>query len=239
MTVLALILLAVAALAPLALVLLRRNAPLRGDRDTALALHRAQLAELDRDLAEGRIDAGEHATAILEVQRRLLASADLKVAPVADQAGRASGALVALLAVVPAVAVALYLIAGRPELPDAPLAARIAAGNAESQEAAALVATLRQRLALLDPKSDMARQGYVLLGNVEAGRGNLPQAVQAWQTALAARFDPDTAARAAEAQTIIDGKVSPASAALFRRALAEAPPDAPWRDLVRKRLEAP
>ena len=40
-----------------------------------MALHRAQLAELDRDLAEGRIAAAEHANAVLEVQRRLLTAA--------------------------------------------------------------------------------------------------------------------------------------------------------------------
>ena len=62
------------ALAPLALSL-RRTAAARGRQEAAIALHRAQLAELDRDLADGRIAAAEHANAVLEVQRRLLAAA--------------------------------------------------------------------------------------------------------------------------------------------------------------------
>ena len=71
---LAIALLAAIALAPLALSL-RRTAAARGRQEAAIALHRAQLAELDRDLADGRIAAAEHANAVLEVQRRLLAAA--------------------------------------------------------------------------------------------------------------------------------------------------------------------
>ena len=47
-------LLAVVALAPLIVTLVRYSAA-RGRQDSAIALHRAQLAELDRDLADGRI----------------------------------------------------------------------------------------------------------------------------------------------------------------------------------------
>jgi cytochrome c-type biogenesis protein CcmH len=53
---------------------------------------------------------------------------------------------------------------------------------------------------------------------------------------LASGFDPLIAAHAAEAATRAEGHVSPDSAALFRQALAAAPPDAPWRGVVEKRL---
>ncbi|MFQ3622377.1 MAG: c-type cytochrome biogenesis protein CcmI, partial [Acetobacteraceae bacterium] len=49
-----------------------RPPPPRAAHDAAL--YRAQLAELDRDRAEGRLTDQEHRDAVLEVQRRLLAA---------------------------------------------------------------------------------------------------------------------------------------------------------------------
>jgi cytochrome c-type biogenesis protein CcmH len=91
-----------------------RGAASRGRQASAMALHRAQLAELDRDLAEGRLLPEEHEGARLEVQRRLLADADL-----ADGAARKSGALPVIVVAlcVPAAAVGLYTIGGIPEFP--------------------------------------------------------------------------------------------------------------------------
>ena len=59
---------------------------------------------------------------------------------------------------------------------------------------------------------------------------------RAWRTALATRFDPTLAAEAAEAITETEGRVTDEAAALFRRALVEAPADAPWRAMAQKRL---
>jgi len=44
------------------------------------------------------------------------------------------------------------------------------------------------------------------------------------------------AAEAGEAITEVNGKVTDEAAALFRRALAEAPAEAPWRPMAEKRL---
>ncbi len=227
-----LILCAAVALAPLAWVL-RGSAWLRSRRDSAIAIHRAQLAELDRDLADGRIAATEHASAVLEVQRRLLAAA--ASAEAAPPRGARTPLITALLAI-PALGAVLYAIDGHPMLPAAPLAARLAAADKDAADAAPLIAMLRERLKTLDPQSETARQGYVLLGNAEDSLGHLPQAVAAWRQALAIRFEPGLAALTAEGQTQIDGKVSHDSADLFRRALAAAPADAPWRAVAEKRL---
>lgn len=226
---LAIFLLAATALAPLTLVL-RRRAEARGGRDPALALHRAQLADLDRDLAEGRILPAEHETARLEVQRRLLHAGDTNEAPV--QLG-SRVPLFATLAAVPALALGLYLIAGVPGLPSPGPAA---ADQRRAAEEAVLIGQLRESLAAMDPATDRARQGYILLGNVEEARGNDAAAAAAWRTALQTRFDPTLAARAAEASVRAEGGVTENSADLFRRALDAAPPDAPWRDAVQQRL---
>lgn len=220
------------ALAPLALSL-RGTGAARSRREAAIALHRAQLAELDRDLADGRIAAPEHASAVLEVQRRLLAAADS--AEPAPGAGSRWSVLSALM-LLPLGAFVLYLIGGSPWLPAAPLAERIAAAQRQAEEEAVLIAQLRRRLGGLDPHSERARQGYVLLGNAEASRGKLDQAADAWRTALATRFDPTLAAEAAEAITEVNGRVTDEAEVLFRRALAESPPDAPWRPMAEKRL---
>jgi cytochrome c-type biogenesis protein CcmH len=233
-TPIVLALFAMVALAPLA-ISLGRTAAGRSRRESALALHRAQLAELDRDLAEGRIAAAEHVSAVLEVKRRLLAAdADTEPAPPAPRASRTT-LLLALLAV-PLAGAGLYLIDGHPELPAAPRAARLAEAERAGHDADALIARLRARLATMDQSSELARQGYVLLGNAEESQGRLAEAAAAWRRAVGIRFDAALAVLAAEAATRVEGRVSPDSAALFRRALADGPPDAPWRKLVQQRL---
>ncbi len=224
--------LAAFALAPLGLTLFR-SARARGRQEAALALHRAQLIELDRDLADQRIGVPEHAAAVLEVQRRLLAEAG-RADPEPVSAGRSP--LWAALLLVPVGALALYLVGGSPELPAAPLAGRIAAAEARAKREVALIAELKTALTKLDPGSAKARQGYILLGNAEARLGNMPQAAAAWQKALANRFDPTLAAETAEALTEANGHVTPDAEALFRRALATAPANAPWRAMVERRL---
>ena len=133
-------------------------------------------------------------------------------------------------------AFALYIVGGSPSMPSFRHADVLAAEQAQAQQDEALIERLRVGLSKLDPKSDTARQGYVLLGNAEASRGNMPAAAAAWHTALDARFDPTLAVETAEAMTEAAGHVTDELAALFRRALAEAPPDAPWRPMAEKRL---
>ena len=95
---------------------------------------------------------------------------------------------------------------------------------------------LRAKLASLDPHSEQARQGYVLLGNAEVSRGRLSEEADAWRTALATRFDATLAAETGEAISEAQGRVTDEAANLFRRALAESPADAPWRPMAQKRL---
>jgi cytochrome c-type biogenesis protein CcmH len=225
-------LLAIAALAPLS-VALDRRAGARGAREMALQLHRSQLKELDRDLAEGRILPAEHVTAVLEVQRRLLAVGDS--AEATPQLGPRWPVL-ATVVLVPVIALGLYRVGGQPEMPS------VTPGSAEAQaqrsmEEAALIGQLRERLASIDPASEQGRQGYVLLGNVEASRGNDAAALAAWRTALSSKFDPALAVRTAQAAERVEGGLSSGSEALLRRALAAAPPDAPWREAVQERLK--
>ncbi len=230
---------AAAVMAPL-LVFVTRGGRLRGRRDAALALHRLQLAELDRDLAQGRILAEEHAGAKLEVQRRLLADAELTDSP-PPRSGRLAIWITA--AGVPAAAVALYIAsAGHPGPPPPDARAPIADAGGTAPDPAEMakedeaIGQLRNRLALMDPHSPQALEGYSILGDAELRRNRLPEAAAAFQHVLADRFDPTLAAETAEILTEASGRITPEASALFRRALAEAPPDAPWRKMAEKRV---
>ena len=225
-------LLALAVLAPV-LLGLRGRVDSRGTRDLAVDLHRTQLREIDRDLAEGRILPAEHATAKLEVQRRLLAAA------AAEEAVPRMGArwpVIATVIIVPLAAAGLYAVSGsKPMMPSSSGSGE----QARAAEEASLIDGLRAQLSTMDPNTDQARQGFALLGTVEEQRGNDAGAATAFRMALQGKFDPTIAARAAEAAVRAEGGVSESSAALFRRALAAAPADAPWRAYVEQRLTQP
>jgi cytochrome c-type biogenesis protein CcmH len=207
--------LALLAMLPLA-VMLFRPARARGRAEADLALYRGQLAELDREREAGRLDEAAHAAATLEVQRRILA------APKDDAAGagkRSAAFLAAALFLVPAAAIGLYLLRGVPDMPSAPYDLRRQQAEAEEQ----LLTALRARIAQLDPGSEQARQGFILLGNAERNRGRNAEALQAWSRALAVRFEPQLAADIAEVQ-MEEGNFTEASA-LLARALAQQPRD--------------
>jgi cytochrome c-type biogenesis protein CcmH len=233
--------LAALTLAPLGL-FTWRGGRLRGRQEAALALHRAQLAELDRDLAEGRLLAAEHEAAKLEVQRRLLADAAL---PDGQVAGSGRGFVLATVVIVPLAAGGLYLTTGHPGFPpkDVPPAGPAADGGASRAADAATMAQaedainqLRTRIMMLAPGSPQLVKDYEMLGNVELALGRLPEAAEAWQHVLDEHFEPGVAAELAEVKTDIAGHVTAESLALYKRALAAAPADAPWRRMAEQRI---
>ncbi len=214
--------LALLAMAPLAVAVLR-PARARGRGEADLALYRAQLAELDREREAGRLDAAAHAAATLEVQRRILAAPKEEAA----QAGMRSSAFVAAaIFLIPAAALGIYLLRGIPEMPSAPYEQRRQQAEQEDQ----LLAALRERIAQVDPNGEPARQGWLLLGNAERNRGRTDAAAEAWQRALAIRFDAQLAGDLAE--LMIEQQRHPEAAAMLARALGAAPADPRLRFLT-------
>jgi cytochrome c-type biogenesis protein CcmH len=256
-------LLALAALAPVLLALLRRPCA-RGRREADLALYRAQMAELAREREAGRLDEAAHRAATLEVQRRLLAAPEDPAMAGAPTSWAARAALLAAVALVPAFAVGIYRLSGVPDMPSATYAERREAQDRDD----ALLATLRTRLAQLDPRSEAAQRGYALLGNAERSRGRPDLAMQAYRTSLAAGFDAEVAGQLAQV-LLEEGKVEEARALLaealprapqsiglrflsglaearagrpdaaraaWQALIADAPPDAPWKAMVERQL---
>ena len=212
----------------------RNGGQTRGRRDAALLLHRAQLAELDRDLAQGRLLDSEHAAAKLEVQRRLLAEAE-QVERAHSRSGPFGLALIGVA--VPAAAVLMYVAAGGvPDYAHRRNAAEQAGSAPTAARDQAAVVQLRETLAKMDGHTETARRGYVMLGRAELSLGHLPEAADAWRRALAQRFEPELGAETAEVISEEQSRVTPEAADLFRRALAEAPADAPWRKDAEKRI---
>ncbi|WP_338663760.1 c-type cytochrome biogenesis protein CcmI [Pararoseomonas sp. SCSIO 73927] len=204
-------LLAAAALLPLAWIILR---PARAtDRAAAdRALYRAQLAELERDRASGRLDEAAHAAALLEVQRRLLAVPE--AAP-ARAGGR--GPLLAGLVAVPVLAFALYFLNGFPAMPSATLAERRDAVARDE----ALLAELRLRLQSMPPRAQQTRQGWLLLAEAERNRGRPAEAAAAYGEVLKIGFDPDLASQ--RAQVLLEAGMVEEAAAFLADALPRAP----------------
>lgn len=230
--------LALLVMAPLLLAAVRRARP-RGRQEAALALHRAQLTELDRDLAQGRLLPEEHAGAKLEVERRLLADAALVETP-PPRTGRLALAATALG--VPLAAIALYIVsAGHPGPPPPPVDTVPDPASARPAEEVARedqeIGVLQNRLKLMDPNAPHTIEGYRVLGQAELDRKRLPEAADAFRRVLAFRFDPTLGAETAEIITESEGKITPEAQQLFERALAEAPPNAPWRPMAERRLE--
>lgn len=240
MTWTAFVLLTVLAVMPVLLTLGRPQlAPRR--QPAALAMFRAQLGELDRDLADRRIAVTEHAAATLEINRRLLAAAAV-VEPIVSPSGRREPLVLAVVMVM-AAAVGLYTLDGRPDLPAgqshaATLQASLASVGPASDERA----QLQQMIDNVDAVADATRQDQVEQGDKAERSGDLAAAAAAWRQALAVRFDPLLAVRTADAESKVSGHIGFHAAALFRRALAAVPSDVPWRDMVERRLseaEAP
>lgn len=191
-------------------------------------VYRAQLAELLREREAGRLGGAEYDTAVIEVERRLLALPDPHAPAAAAIVGRRPARWPLLLAalLVPALAIALYQPRGTPGMPDFPLAGVRAQREAEAAEVAELVATLRARLAELPPASRQRWQGLVLLGNTLRSTGDLAGAADAYRQALSVSFDPEVAIGLAEAIALSeDGSIGAEPRALLQRAAAAGSSD--------------
>ncbi|GLR66319.1 hypothetical protein GCM10010909_09990 [Acidocella aquatica] len=157
---------------------------MQGRREAAIALHKAQLVELARDLADGRIGAVEYNAAKLEVERRLLA-ADGTVEPVWN--GNAKLLLIATVVAVPVGAFALYLPGSTPNIPSEPHAQWQAQQAAAQAKLNVFIGELRARLAMEDPNSADASQGEAYLGEALAEQAGeiTPEALGYFKQSLA------------------------------------------------------
>lgn len=161
---------------------LSRARALKGEREADLAVYRDQLAEIDRDRESGRLPAEQAEAARAEVARRLLAADDAPPEPVDGAPGaalrRRAAAVLALL-VVPLTGAGLYLALGSPDIPGAPLAARLS-GPADRNDVAILVRKVEEHLA----RNPNDGRGYEVIAPIYLRLGRPDDAARAYVQAI-------------------------------------------------------
>ena len=208
---------ALAAVWPLLVRGARRGAATSADA----AFYKAQLGEIERDVARGFLPAGEAAGARVEAARRLIAASEATAdGAVADAPGLRRGWAIAIVVAAPVVALALYADLGRPDLPDSPLAERKVDTRGMSGVEAAL-AHVEQQLAA-NPDNGPA---WALVAPVYMHLGRFDDAVEAYKQSL--RLNGEDAARRADYGEALVGAaggiVTADARAAFDKALAEQP----------------
>jgi cytochrome c-type biogenesis protein CcmH len=197
----------------------RRSAPEGEAR--AVAFHKAQLAEIDRDVERGQLPPGEAAGARAEAARRLIASSDAAKAAAgaaAPSTHRRRAAVLFIFLVVPAVTFGLYFRYGSPNLPDQPILAR----GADAAGAGGLDSALAKIEAHLiaDPNDG---RGFAVVAPVYMRLSRFEEAAKAYESALRLQGE-DARLRAdyGEALTAAAGGIVTAQArAAFEKALAK------------------
>ncbi|MGJ0506310.1 MAG: c-type cytochrome biogenesis protein CcmI [Methylocystis sp.] len=163
-----------AVLAPLAL-----RGEARDAKAADIAFFEEQIAEIDREKAEGRLDPAEAEAAKTEAARRLLRA---EAAPGAAAGGSRKAALVTALAaivIVPAVSLPLYLRLGKMEMPDMPLTARLESAP-ERGDLAGAVARIEQHLR----EHPEDGQGFEVVAPYYLRTGRSEDAINAYEKAL-------------------------------------------------------
>lgn len=194
---------ALAAAVPVAWGLLRR-APAAASRE--IAIYKAQLLDIEADLARGAIAKAEAQSLRLEAQRRLLQAARALEQTGVRMRDGSNGRLMAALCFLAALGMGagLYLSQGRPDFADQPLAAR-ATGPTMTQNDAELGALIERLEAQLAQNPDQV-EGWQVLARAYVLREDFTRARIAWEQLL--KRDANNAAawlELAEAETILNG----------------------------------
>ncbi|WP_341646765.1 c-type cytochrome biogenesis protein CcmI [Thauera sp. SDU_THAU2] len=185
-----------------------------------LAVLREQLAELDADLAAGRIDAATHARSREEVERRALEEGEAAAerAHSADTRAERSWA-VGLALSVPVLAVAGYLAFGEPEGLD-PANVVAAQQGFSKEQIADMVGKLETRL---QQEPDNA-EGWMMLARTYTVLQDFPKAVVAYEKLSKLEpNEPDVYADWADVVAATQGTVVGEPEELAAKALAIAP----------------
>lgn len=163
---------------------LMRNAGRIADQTEAdQAVYKAQLEEVERDLADGVLNVDEAETARIEIKRRLLAADRRSVSGVrTDAPALRMGTVAGVAVAVPFLTLAVYLSVGSPNLPGAPVAERRAEAleHPDQADMSVLIEQLADRLRE-DPNST---EGWVLLARSYRQANRVGEAAAAYRRAL-------------------------------------------------------
>jgi cytochrome c-type biogenesis protein CcmH len=204
-----------AALWPLAF---RRRPGLATARETEF--HKAQLAEIDRDVERGVLPRAEAAGARAEAARRLIAANAAAPNPEIALPARRRLAAIFILVAVPVIALGIYAEIGNPDDPDTPLAARkvdpVSPGGIEA-------AIVKIQNHLTENPND--ERGWEVLAPVMMRMGKYDEAAHAYRQII--RLDAqNSAARGSLGEAMVaaaGGVVTADARAELQKALAITP----------------
>ncbi|CAK7192917.1 hypothetical protein COMNV_01127 [Commensalibacter sp. Nvir] len=203
----------------------------------AFNLFKEQLEYLYVELKQHRITQEIYTQRKVKIQKDFLKTAAVYPSNVSNLNAKIRRKLLIILFIfISFLSFALYLINGNPWLRPQPLEARLVEQRKLSAQLYPYLNELRNKLAVLPLNNPKRYQGYVLLGQLEVSRGNLPSAIIAWKQALLQTFDPELAAQTAEFQCQYEHRVSIESATLFREALKRSSHNAPWKEMAEQKL---
>jgi cytochrome c-type biogenesis protein CcmH len=152
---------------------------------TPADIYRAQLKELEAELAAGRVARPDYEAARAEVGRRLIKASEeghgeAALQPATSARARLPLAALAVAIGVPTIALLVYLQVGSPHLPDQPLVSR----GPEVHQAREFDRLSRLLEAKLNAGQGDAA-GWVLLGQAKMQLGRAREAAQAFRRAIA------------------------------------------------------
>ncbi len=218
----------------------RQSQSARADYD--LAVYKDQLKEIERDQERGLISEADAQSAMLEIQRRMLAlSAESEKSDEAAQSTNRSMMIVIIAIVIPTGAVIMYGLLGSPTTPDFPFAARQvqsqthAKTEGQTQDKKSVAGTnmeaLLDRLAERLARQPNDQQGWRLLAQSAMTVGRYGQAAEAFRRVIAlGDNDPVLAVGYAEALTAAAKGVVPSEAQkIFADAVSQNPLNAKAR----------
>jgi cytochrome c-type biogenesis protein CcmH len=190
----------VALLLPLAR---RREAGSRADHD--VEVYSDQLAEVDRDRANGLIGEDEATYARAEIARRLLRANRKAGGNARSGHARAEGvrriARVAVILGVPTAALGAYVATGSPDVPHQPLAQRLMPGNLANDDPTGVAALVSQAERHLAENPEDGR-GWDVLAPIYLRSGRPEDAANAYRNAIRL-LGPDAARQSGYGETLV------------------------------------
>lgn len=220
-------LLTIAALASVAIPILRNSGSTHSSLDHDREIYLARMAEIDADVAIGRLDREAAAAAKAEEGRKLIASSNLQQHQTSFGGANSTRSILAIVIVaIPAIAISMYLDSGRPGLQDMSIATRPDKDPA-SQSITQLLERAEARLA--SHPDDL--RGWAVVAPVYLRLGRVGDAIIAYRNAL--RLDPENhgyKVSLAEAMVVESrGIVTEDALKIFNEVIAQVPTNAQAR----------